>query len=96
MAYKSYQLLPNAASRNTVESQNWKQGDQSVSVAFFFFFCQWESETWKGEPMSLKHRPGTLLVVQWLELCSTEGGMRSIPGQGTNIPHATTQQKKKA
>ena len=45
--------------------------------------------------MSLKHRPETFLVVQWLELYNTEGGMRSIPAQGTKIPHATTQHKKK-
>ena len=31
---------------------------------------------------------GTCLVVQWLRLCtSTAGGMGSIPGQGTKIPH---------
>ena len=36
--------------------------------------------------------------VQWLGLCtSTAGGMGSIPGQGTKIPHATlcSQRKKK-
>ena len=46
--------------------------------------------------MSLKHRPETFLVVQWLELYSTEGGMHSIPGQGTKIPHATTQHTQKS
>ena len=31
----------------------------------------------------------TSLVVQWLRLqASTAGGMGSIPGQGTKIPHA--------
>ena len=34
-------------------------------------------------------QPGTSLVVQWLELCaSTARGTSSIPGRGTNIPHA--------
>ena len=32
---------------------------------------------------------GISLVVQWLGLCaSTAGGMGSIPGGGTKIPHA--------
>ena len=32
---------------------------------------------------------GTSLVVQWVRLCtSTAGGTSSIPGQGTEIPHA--------
>ena len=32
---------------------------------------------------------GTSLAVQWLGLCaSTAGGMGSIPGWGTKIPHA--------
>ena len=36
-----------------------------------------------------KPYPGTSLVVQWLRLCtSTKGGESSIPGWGTNIPHA--------
>ena len=34
-------------------------------------------------------RAETCLVAQWLTLCtSTEGGMGSIPGQGTKISHA--------
>ena len=33
---------------------------------------------------------GTSLAVQWLRLCpSTAGGMGSIPGWGTKMPHAT-------
>ena len=39
-----------------------------------------------------------LLVVQWLRLCAPHaGGMRSIPDQGTKIPHAARrcQEKKK-
>ena len=33
--------------------------------------------------------PWTSLAVQWLRLCiSTAGGMGSIPGGGTKIPHA--------
>ena len=36
-----------------------------------------------------KTLPGTSLAVQWLRLCaSTAGGMGSIPGWGTKIPHA--------
>ena len=32
---------------------------------------------------------GTSLVVQWLRLCAPNaGGTGSIPGQGTEIPHA--------
>ena len=41
---------------------------------------------------------GTSLVVQWLRLhVSNVGGMGSIPGQGTKIPHAEhgTAEKKK-
>ena len=35
------------------------------------------------------HRLGTSLAVQWLRLCaSSAGGVGSIPGQGTKIPHA--------
>ena len=35
-------------------------------------------------------------VVQWLRLhTSTAGGVNSIPGQGTNIPHATPCGQKK-
>ena len=37
----------------------------------------------------LNQTPGTSLVVQWLRLhASPEGGLSSIPGQGTQIPHA--------
>ena len=37
----------------------------------------------------LNQTPGTSLVVQWLRLhASPEGGLGSIPGQGTQIPHA--------
>ena len=39
---------------------------------------------------------GTSLAVQWLRLCaSNAGGMGSIPSQGTKIPHAAQQKKKK-
>ena len=38
---------------------------------------------------------GTSLVVQWLRLgASTAGGMGSIPGQGTKIPHASRRSQK--
>ena len=38
---------------------------------------------------SIKVIPGTSPVVQWLRLCaSNAGGMGSIPGGGTKIPHA--------
>ena len=34
---------------------------------------------------------GTSLVVQWLRLCTPNaGGLGSIPGQRTKIPHAAT------
>ena len=36
---------------------------------------------------------GISLVIQWLRLCA--GHMGSIPGQGTKIPYATQQKKKK-
>ena len=37
----------------------------------------------------LKMYPGISLAVQWLTLhASTAGGVGSIPGQGTKIPHA--------
>ena len=41
---------------------------------------------------------GTSLAVQWLRLCTSSiGGIGSIPGQRTKIPHATwcSQKKKK-
>ena len=35
-------------------------------------------------------------MVQWLRLCTSKAGvMGSIPGQGTNIPHATWSSHKK-
>ena len=38
--------------------------------------------------------PGTSLAIQWLRFCaSNAGGMGSIPGQGTKIPHATGPKK---
>ena len=47
--------------------------------------------------MNINIQQGTSLAVQWLRLCaSTAGGMGSIPGQGTKIPHAVwCSQKKK-
>ena len=37
---------------------------------------------------------GTSLAVQWLRLqASTEGGAGSIPGRGTQIPHAAQPKK---
>ena len=36
----------------------------------------------------IKHETGTYLVAQWLRLHSAnEGGMGSIPSQGSKIPH---------
>ena len=41
------------------------------------------------EGYCLKMEVGASLVVQWLRLhASTAGGMGSIPGRGTKIPHA--------
>ena len=38
--------------------------------------------------------PGASLVVQWLRFCApSAGGMGSIPGQGTKIPHAAAKKK---
>ena len=38
---------------------------------------------------------GTSLAVQWLRLhASTAGGMGSIPGRGTKIPHAAQRSQK--
>ena len=43
-----------------------------------------------------KKKDGISLVIQWLGLCaSTTGGMGSIPGQGTGIPHASKWGQKK-
>lgn len=42
---------------------------------------QWNAAFKKG-------KLGTSQVVQWLGLTSNAGGMSSIPGQGTEIPHA--------
>ena len=39
---------------------------------------------------------GTSLAVQWLRFCaSNAGGMGSIPGGGTKIPHAAWHSQKK-
>ena len=39
---------------------------------------------------------GTSLAVQWLRLCaSTAGGTGLIPGQGSEVPHATQCRHKK-
>ena len=39
---------------------------------------------------------GTSLAVQWLRFCaSNAGGMGSIPGRGTKIPHVADTAKKK-
>ena len=43
-----------------------------------------------------KDTQGNSLVVHWLGLCTcTAGSMDSIPGQGTNILHATWHSKQK-
>ena len=40
--------------------------------------------------------PGASLVVQWLRLCTFNADSTgSIPGQGTNIPHAMQHGQKK-
>ena len=37
----------------------------------------------------------TSLVVEWIRLCAPNaGGLRSIPGQGTDIPHTKTTEPK--
>ena len=39
---------------------------------------------------------GTSLAIHWLRFCvSNEGGMNSVPGQGTKISHATRREKNK-
>ena len=44
----------------------------------------------KSTILQKKIKTGTSVAVQWLRLCaSTAGGMGSIPGRGTKIPHAT-------
>ena len=46
-------------------------------------------EEWGFSVGRLESIPGTSLVIQWLRLCaSNAGATRSIPGQGTKIPHA--------
>ena len=37
----------------------------------------------------------TLLEVQWLRMPSSAGGVGSIPGWGTKLPHANEAKKKK-
>ena len=44
----------------------------------------------------IKNIRGTSLAVQWLRLCaSNAGGVGSIPGAGTKIPHALRPKKEK-
>ena len=41
-----------------------------------------------AQSYTYESHPGTSLAVQWLRLCAPNaGGMGSIPGQGTKIPH---------
>ena len=50
----------------------------------------WVGPAWITSVLLREVWTGTSLVVQWLRLCtSTAGGMGSIPGRGTKIPHAT-------
>ena len=45
----------------------------------------------KRQMRGLSSKVGTSLVVQWLRLCAPNaGGLGSIPGGGTKIPHTTT------
>ena len=51
----------------------------------------------EGDKDDIKNnkRGGTSLVVQWLRLhASMAGGVGSIPGQGTKIPHAARPKNK--
>ena len=42
-----------------------------------------------GKLLHKTHAVGTSLAVQWLRLhASTAGGVGSIPGRGTKMPHA--------
>ena len=55
-----------------------------------------EQQAFWMESYHLRLLPGVSLVVQWLRLhASNAGGMGSIPGQGTKIPHASRPKKKK-
>ena len=54
-----------------------------------------EQQAFWMESYHLRLLPGVSLVVQWLRLhASNAGGMGSIPGQGTKIPHASRPKKK--
>ena len=49
-----------------------------------------------GKKSQNQRETGTSLVVQWLRLCTpSAGGMCSIPGQRTKIPHAMQHSQKK-
>ena len=49
-----------------------------------------------GKKCQNQRETGTSLVVQWLRLCTpSAGGMGSIPGQRTKIPHAMQHSQKK-
>ena len=53
-----------------------------VTCSRLTFLCVWIKRIYKSYW-------GTSLAVQWLRLCaSNAGGIDSIPGQGTKIPHA--------
>lgn len=62
MAYKSYQLLPNAASHNTVERENWKHRGQSAWEASF---CNGTRRPRKVNQRALNHRSRQLTVSQY-------------------------------
>ena len=66
------------------------EGDQQRGLG-------WEHRDIRGTPTqgTNDQTTRTSLEVQWLRLCtSTAGGSGSIPGQGTNIPHAQKKQNK--
>ena len=68
-----------------------------ITGLFFFFFLFYTNVFCTFFFVIKKSYSGTSLVVRWLRLCtSTAKGTGSIPGQGTEIPHAVWQSQKNA
>ena len=69
---------------------------QSMHVSLKVKFQAKKGYFGSRNPQLKKMTAWTSLVVQWLRLCtSTAGDLRSIPGQGTKIPHTLQHGQKK-
>ena len=78
-----------------------RQSDSWPSPFYSDFLGDQDSVRHHPRPLTGRERQktnqnfGTLVMVQWLRLCtSNAGGTGSIPGQGTRIPHGSAKKQK--